>query len=150
VLAEPFTGYQQAGTYLFHTSADDPGTPVTRIQPRSLLLPPGIPEFESRRRFLRPGRHRLTGRAWSGLAPVAGVEVSTDGGRAWQAAELQRQPSPWAWAAWSFDWEATPGTYELSCRATDTAGNTQPLDPPWNSGGYANNAVHRVPVTVRP
>ena len=81
VLTEPFTGFQQAGSYLIHAFEGDPGTPVTRIQPRSLLLPPGIPEFESRARFLPPGRHLLTGRAWSGLAPVAGVEVSTDGGR---------------------------------------------------------------------
>jgi sulfane dehydrogenase subunit SoxC len=150
VLTEPFAGYQQTGSYLIHASEDDPGTPVTRIQPRSLLLPPGIPEFESRSRFLGPGRHRLFGRAWSGLAPVARVEVSTDGGRRWQPAELDRQPSPWAWAGWSFTWEATPGSYELCSRATDAAGNTQPTQPPWNTGGYANNAVQRVPVTVRP
>ena len=150
VLTEPFGGYQQTGSYLFHASDDDPGTPVTRILPRSLLLPPGIPEFESRTRFLAPGRHRLSGRAWSGLAPVASVEVSTDGGRSWRPAELDRQPSPWAWAGWSFTWEATPGTYELCSRATDAAGNTQPAQPPWNTGGYANNAVQRVPVTVRP
>ena len=150
VLTEPFAGYQQTGSYLIHASEVDPGTPVTRIQPRSLLLPPGIPEFESRSRFLGPGRHRLFGRAWSGLAPVARVEVSTDGGQRWQPAELDRQPSPWAWAGWSFTWEATPGSYELCSRATDAAGNTQPTQPPWNTGGYANNAVQRVPVTVRP
>ena len=35
--------------------------------------PPGHPrEFESRRRLLPPGRHRLSGRAWSGLAPWTG------------------------------------------------------------------------------
>jgi DMSO/TMAO reductase YedYZ molybdopterin-dependent catalytic subunit len=149
VLTEPFGGYQQTGSYLFHASDDDPGTPVTRILPRSLVLPPGIPEFESRTRFLAPGRHRLSGRAWSGLAPVASVEVSTDGGHSWRPAELDRQPSPWAWAGWSFAWEATPGTYELCSRATDAAGNTQPAQPPWNTGGYANNAVQRVPVSVR-
>jgi sulfane dehydrogenase subunit SoxC len=150
VVTEPFDGYQQSGSYLLHTSADDPGTPVTRIQPRSLLLPPGIPEFESRERFLEPGRQLLTGRAWSGLAPVAKVEVSTDGGRGWRPAELEPQPSPWAWAGWSFAWEAAPGSYELCSRATDAAGNTQPLAVPWNTGGYANNAVQRVKVTVRP
>jgi DMSO/TMAO reductase YedYZ molybdopterin-dependent catalytic subunit len=149
LLDEPFEGYQQTGTYLIHTSEDDPGTPVTRIQPRSLLLPPGMPEFESRRRFLPPGRHRLTGRAWSGLAPVAGVEVSTGGGRGWAPAELGPQPSPWAWAGWTYEWDAAPGDYELCSRATDTAGNTQPTEIPWNTGGYANNAVHRVAVTVR-
>jgi DMSO/TMAO reductase YedYZ molybdopterin-dependent catalytic subunit len=150
VLTEPFTGFQQTGSYLLHTSADDPGVPVTRIEPRSLLLPPGIPEFESRVRFLGPGRHRLTGRAWSGRAPIATVEVSTDGGASWTEAELGRQPTPWAWVGWSLPWEATPGTYELCSRATDQAGNTQPLEAPWNTGGYANNAVQRVKVTVRP
>ena len=29
-----------------------------------------------------------------------------------------------------------------------TAGNRQPLEARWNVGGYANNAVHRVSVTV--
>ena len=150
VLGEPFDGFQQTGSYLVHAYEGDPGTPVTRIQPRSLLLPPGIPEFESRVRFLAPGRQPLSGRAWSGLAPVAGVEVSTDGGRSWRPAELERQPSPWAWAGWTFAWEAAPGTYELCSRATDTAGNTQPMEAAWNTGGYVNNAVQRVPVTVRP
>jgi sulfane dehydrogenase subunit SoxC len=47
-------------------------------------------------------------------------------------------------------WHAdTPGSLELCCRATDAAGNTQPLTPAWNLGGYAVNAVHRIPVTVR-
>ena len=150
LLTEPFDGYQQTGTYLIHTSEDDPGTPVTRIQPRSLLLPPGVPEFESRQRFLPPGRHRLSGRAWSGLAPVAGVEVSLDGGARWAPAQLAAQPSPWAWAGWTFEWDAAPGSYELCSRATDAAGNTQPAQVPWNTGGYANNALHRVRVTVRP
>ena len=149
LVTDPFDGYQQTGTYLLHADEDDPGTPVTRIQPRSLLLPPGIPEFESRQRFCAPGPQLLTGRAWSGLAPVATVEVSADDGRTWAAAELDRQPSPWAWAGWRFNWEATPGTWELCSRATDAAGNTQPLTAPWNTGGYANNAVQRVQVTVR-
>jgi hypothetical protein len=41
-----------------------------------------------------------------------------------------------------------PGTYVLCCRARDEAGNEQPLEPPWNVGGYVNNAVQRVDVTV--
>jgi DMSO/TMAO reductase YedYZ molybdopterin-dependent catalytic subunit len=150
LLTDPFQGYQQTGTYLLHTTEDDPGTPVTRIQPRSLLVPPGIPEFETRRRFLPAGRHQLSGRAWSGLAPIDRVEVSTDGGASWARARLEPPPSPWAWAGWSFDWDATPGGHELCSRATDAADNTQPTDVPWNTGGYANNAVHRVPVTVYP
>ena len=41
-----------------------------------------------------------------------------------------------------------PGEYELCCRASDAAGNTQPTEPEWNVGGYCNNAVQRVRVTV--
>jgi DMSO/TMAO reductase YedYZ molybdopterin-dependent catalytic subunit len=149
VVAEPFGGYQQTGSYLIHANEEDPGVPVTRIEPRSLLEPPGIPEFESRSRFLRPGSHVLRGRAWSGRAPIARVEVSTDGGRSWRDAGLGEQRSRWAWVGWSLPWEATLGEHLLCSRATDQAGNTQPLEQPWNTGGYANNAVQRVPVTVR-
>jgi hypothetical protein len=92
----------------------------------------------------------LFGRAWSGGAPASGVDVSVDGGESWEAASLgPAELGPWAWRGWSFEWDAELGEYVLSCRARDEAGNEQPLDPPWNVGGYANNAVQRVPVTVR-
>jgi len=96
------------------------------------------------------GSHVLRGRAWSGRAPIFRVEVSSDGGRRWRDAALGERRSRWAWVGWSLPWEATPGAYELCSRATDEAGNSQPLERPWNTGGYANNAVQRVPVTVRP
>jgi hypothetical protein len=35
------------------------------------------------------------------------------------------------------------------CRATDANGDVQPLTPQWNHAGFGNNAVQRVPVTVR-
>ena len=149
VVTEPFRGYQQTPAYLLRSSEDDPGLPVTRIEPRSLLLPPGIPDFLSRKRLLDAGHHVLRGRAWSGRAPIARVEVSSDGGTSWQAADLGERPGPWAWVAWSCPWQAAPGEHELCSRATDQAGNTQPLDQPWNLGGFANNAVQRVQVVVR-
>ena len=36
----------------------------------------------------------------------------------------------------------------LCCRARDEAGNEQPNEADWNVGGYANNGVQRVPLTV--
>ena len=56
---------------------------------------------------------------------------------------------PAAWHSWRYQWEPEgPGEYELCCRARDAAGNQQPTTPSWNVGGYANNEVQRVPVTV--
>src|SRR5437870_4619224 len=44
VLDEPFLGHQQAIAYRSRVTDEDQGTPLSRISPRSLLAPPGIPE----------------------------------------------------------------------------------------------------------
>jgi DMSO/TMAO reductase YedYZ molybdopterin-dependent catalytic subunit len=148
VLAEPFTGHQQATAYRMRSSEDDPGAPLGPIAPRALLVPPGIPEFPSRVRHLRAGRVELEGRAWSGSARIVRVDVSDDGGRTWGKAALGEPPGALAWIPWTFQWEARPGEHELCCRATDETGRTQPLEPRWNLGGYANNEVQRIRAVV--
>src|SRR3954469_8462851 len=71
-----FEGYQQAHTYRIMRDADDKdGAFVERMLPRSLLVPPGIPDFLSRERRVTAGLGTLRGRAWSGQAPVERVEV---------------------------------------------------------------------------
>src|SRR4051794_12877940 len=146
---EPFAGYQQARGYRFRTSEEDPGEPVTRMRVRALMVPPGVPDFMTRRRFVALGPCALAGRAWSGHGAITRVEVSADGGRSWEDAALGDAPGPHAWRAWSYTWSPpAAGDYELRCRATDDAGHTQPAEAQWNVGGYANNAVQRVAVTV--
>jgi len=149
-LAEPFGGYQNRQGYRLRQSEEDEGVPLDRMQPRSLLVPPGIPEFLSRDRTVAAGEVLVEGRAWSGLAPVASVEVSDDGGASWAPAELEPAGEPWAWRGWSFRWDAQPGEHVLCSRARDEAGNEQPLEPSWNLGGYANNSLQTVRVTVTP
>jgi sulfane dehydrogenase subunit SoxC len=149
VLEEPFTGYQNARGYRMRQDADEEGTPVSRMAVRALMVPPGIPDFATRRRFAELTTHALEGRAWSGAGAIEAVEVSADGGATWQPADLGPATGPHAWRRWTFEWgPAQAGDYELCCRATDSAGNRQPDGPPWNLGGYANNALQRVPVTV--
>jgi hypothetical protein len=148
-LTEPFTGFQNATAYRLKVDAGEDGEPVTRIRPRALLAPPGWPDFMTRERFVRAGPVPLSGRAWSGRAPVTRVEVSTDGGRTWADAQVAPPDPdhPFAWRAWTYDWTATPGPCELLTRATDELGS-QPVDQEWNRQGMANNLVQRVPVTV--
>jgi DMSO/TMAO reductase YedYZ molybdopterin-dependent catalytic subunit len=145
VTGTPFTGFQQAVAYRLRQEADDPGEPVTRIEPRALLMPPGFPDFMSRTRVVRPGEHVIEGRAWSGYAPIASVDVSTDGGATWHPAQVETDTGHrWAWRRFTFRWHATPGSYRLAARATDTDGRVQSVDPSWNRGGFANNAVQIV------
>ncbi|MER6517451.1 sulfite oxidase [Streptomyces sp. NPDC060334] len=91
----------------------------------------------------------LTGRSWSGAAPVHRVEVSTDGGRRWQRARLHDTPRRGGWVRWSVPW--TPratGAAALLARATDATGRTQPETTAHNTQGYLFDAVVRHPVTV--
>jgi DMSO/TMAO reductase YedYZ molybdopterin-dependent catalytic subunit len=145
---EPFRGWQQDVAYRLRASEEEQGTPVTRILPRALMIPPGIPDFLSRTRFVEPGACVLEGRAWSGWAPVERVEVSTDGGDTWSEASLRKSVSEYAWRGWTYEWDADPGEHELSCRASDAAGHTQPTSPQWNYDGLCNNVVQRVRVVV--
>ncbi len=150
LLTEPFTGYQQARGYRLRQAEDDEGEPLSRIFPRALMVPPGIPEFMTRERTVPVGTWTIEGRAWSGHAPVATVEVSTNDGATWQPARLDPpELGRWAWQRWSYEWYAAErGRHVLSCRARDEADNEQPAEQAWNAGGYANNQVQRVVVTV--
>jgi DMSO/TMAO reductase YedYZ molybdopterin-dependent catalytic subunit len=149
VLEEPYDGYQNAVSYRMYDADGNPGEPVTRMLPRSLTVPPGIPEFLTRERLLGPGPVTLQGRAWSGHGPIERVEVSTDDGETFADARLEEPLGEAAWVGWSFDWDARPGRHVLRSRARDAAGNAQPLEPPWNRNGYANNAAERIVVVVR-
>lgn len=146
-VTRPFEGYYQAANYHYRRGPDDPGEPVQRIRPRALLVPPGFPEFLTRKRTLSAGRCEIEGRAWSGEAPIERVEFGVDGG--WLAAELDPAQGEYAWRRWSCVWNAEPGEHVLSCRAIDAAGNVQPIDPYWNWIGVGNNMAQAIPVTVR-
>ena len=149
VIDREFAGYQQATAYHYRTQDGDAGVPVTRMLPRALMVPPGVPDFMSRTRFVEPSTQVIDGRAWSGRAPIATVDFSADGGETWSQAELEHAVSPYAWRGWTARWEADrAGEFELCARATDAAGNVQPLEQSWNLEGVQNNAVQRVRVVV--
>lgn len=148
-LNEPYQGYQQVGTYRYRQEVGDEGVGVTDIRVKSLMVPPGIPDWYSRRRLVEAGPVEIIGRAWSGAGVgIEKMEFSHDG-EIWQEAELLQSVGQYAWRKWKFTWDAKPGEYVLSCRATDANGEIQPLTPPWDAAGFGNNEVHRVRVTVR-
>ncbi|MGH3328374.1 MAG: sulfite oxidase [Streptomycetales bacterium] len=150
LLEAPYEGFQQLTAYRLKQRPEETGDPVTRMRPRALVTPPGFPDFMSRTRFVDPGEHLLSGRAWSGNPPVTRVEVSTDDGRTWADAELGPAPGRWAWRSWTYRWHAdAPARYQLRALAHDVTGAAQPVDQPWNRQGMANNTAQRVTVVVR-
>jgi hypothetical protein len=74
--------------------------------------------------------------------------VSVDGGTTWLPADLAPQAGRHAWRRFSCPWEAAPGDHLLTSRCRDGAGNTQPDRAAWNLGGYANNGLQWIAVTV--
>jgi len=147
---EPFEGYQMRA-YRLRQHGDDEGEALTRIAPRALVVPPGFPDFMSRRRVLRPGSHVLEGRAWSGWGEVTSVDVTVDGGTTWEPAELGAQVDQFAWRGWTRRWEVgEPGQYVVAARATDATGRSQPVQQLWNRGGFANSTPQRAEVPVGP
>ncbi len=146
-VTETYQGYQQVNTYRFRQDDDDPGEPVTHMRVRSLMVPPGVPDWSSRRRLVEQGVNRIMGRAWSGNGvPIQRVEVGING--VWEDATLRSAQGAWSWTAWDYAWQAAPGEYEISCRATDANGAIQPIDVPWDRAGFGNNAVQKVEAWV--
>ena len=147
-LAQPYEGFQQVHSYMYRSVPGGPTAPVTHMRVKSLLVPPGIPDFYTRQRMVEAGPVTLYGRVWSGAGvAIARVEVGIDG--AWHEAELEPPQGKFAWRGWRFLWEAKAGEHQLSCRATDGNGERQPLEQRWDTGGFGNNVVQRVQVTVR-
>jgi hypothetical protein len=93
----------------------------------------------------------LFGAAWCGDAEIARVEVTTDGGVTWRAAELGRERAPLAWRLWSYEWQPTAiGKTVIAARAYDTKGRAQPIErDPQIITPYANNWIDRRIVEIK-
>jgi len=142
VLDRPFTGHYQGDLYALISPEGEKLELVREMPVKSIITHP-LAEA-----VVRPGSVTISGFAWSGLAGIARVEVSTDGGASWADAEIVERAGPLAWVRWTHTWNARPGTVHLRCRATDERGLTQPVTARWNAKGYQNNAIDEVVVTV--
>jgi sulfite oxidase len=140
------TGYRHPGKPVTPGVAIDPAQmkPVESLRIKSVIASPLDGSA------LRPGTPvRVSGAAWSGMSPVARVEVSVDRGRTWKPANLGSEKHAFGWRLWHFDWTpSATGYHVLMARARDISGDSQPFEPEWNPSGYLWNVVHRVAVDV--
>jgi sulfite dehydrogenase len=95
------------------------------------------------------GAVRVHGVAFGGTTGIRGVEVSIDGGRTWQAAELVGEDlGTYAWRQFAFTVHLLPGTHVIASRATDSNGRIQPEVRPENGDGYNNNSWRDHALTI--
>ena len=132
--------------YRYTYPGEDPlaALPVESLRVKSLITRPLEGEVIAR------GQLAARGFAWAGRPGLKSVAVSSDGGVSWRDARLTGEAHPGAWRSWEAHMDArVAGELTLLARATDGAGEVQPLAARGNAGGYGNNSIHRVTVHVR-
>jgi DMSO/TMAO reductase YedYZ molybdopterin-dependent catalytic subunit len=140
---EPFDGAFQAHDYRWREPGEQgPGRRMTELPIHALITAP------SDRQQLSAGPCVVRGTAWSGRHGVESVYVQLDE-QPWSRARLESARGRFARAFWELDCTLTPSVHRLACRAFDRDGTCQPDAPLPNVGGYANNSVHCVQVSVR-
>jgi sulfane dehydrogenase subunit SoxC len=77
-------------------------------------------------RLLERGYHNVTGLAWSGRGRIRRVDVSTDGGRNWRTARLEKPVLSKALTRFNLGWTWDGGPAILQSRAIDETGYVQP------------------------
>ncbi|HLJ48507.1 MAG TPA: sulfite oxidase [Bryobacteraceae bacterium] len=150
VLDHEFDGFWMKTAYRHPPGHVAPGTavdaaqmiPVTDLNVKSVIATPASGP-------LLTASAKISGAAWSNSSPVAGVDVSTDGGKTWTAATLSKDLGRYSWRNWELSW-TPPGTgeYVLMSRARNAAGTVQPMEQEWNPSGYLWNVSQPVKVQV--
>jgi sulfite dehydrogenase (cytochrome) subunit A len=124
-----------------HPSAQS--TPITRHLTRAVFVAP-----EQAAQVKRDTPAEIQGVAFDDGAGIRRVEVSTDAGRTWADANLDRVIDKYSWRRWRMNWRPTEvGSYNLQCRATNAAGETQVVSQ-WNHGGYGRNVIETLNLEV--
>ena len=103
------------------------------------------------------GTVKVKGYAWSGGGRgIIRVDVSVDGGKTWEVANLKKEEQPagrqWAWTFWECDVTVPDDAerVEIVSKAVDSSYNVQPelSLPIWNPRGYLSHAWSRVKVDL--
>jgi sulfite dehydrogenase (cytochrome) subunit A len=117
--------------------------PISRMTVRALFAAPEVGE-----KVPAGKAYEVQGVAMDSGKGINKVEVSTDGGKTWSAAKLDKEIGKYSWRRWRYAWTpAAAAKYQLMVRATNAAGEGQTAAQ-WNRSGYARNVVESLEVTV--
>ncbi len=93
----------------------------TEMGPKSVITNPS-----GEQQMRAKGFYEINGLAWSGLGTIRRVEISVDGGRNWQDAQLQQPLLPKAHTRFRLPWKWTGQQAVLQSRCTDDLNVRQP------------------------
>lgn len=94
------------------------------------------------------GSLALRGIAFDGGYGVTEVDLSSDGGKSWQAATLGKDLGRYAFREWTASVSLAQGEHDLLVRAVNRIGQSQPMTALWNPSGYMRNVVEQTRVTA--
>jgi DMSO/TMAO reductase YedYZ molybdopterin-dependent catalytic subunit len=152
VLPEKFHGFWMDNAYRIPTSpnANESSehlaaetTPINRMSLRSLFVRP-----EPGEQLTSKAPFEMQGLAFDSGSGIQRVEVSTDQGGTWQAAQLDPELGKYSWRRWRLRWNPpASGRYQFQVRAFNRAGQHQSTSL-WNRGGYMRNVIEQTEVEV--
>jgi DMSO/TMAO reductase YedYZ molybdopterin-dependent catalytic subunit len=119
-----------------------PTVPISRMVPRSFFT-----NLKPDDALQAGSANPLRGIAFGGDSGVARVDVSLDGGKTWQPAELGPDQGRYGFRRWQTAF--TPpqaGSYALAVRCTNTDGAVQPAIANWNPSGFMRNVIETIDV----
>jgi DMSO/TMAO reductase YedYZ molybdopterin-dependent catalytic subunit len=92
---------------------------------------------------LPAGALSVGGVAYAGDRGISSVEVSTDGEKTWQPAQVKPALSPYAWQLWRADLQVDRSVKDIRVRATDGQGRpqTREQNDPFPSGATGYHTV---------
>ena len=147
VLPEMFRGFWMDKAYRIPAAPDGneaaehlatETVPINRMTLRSLFFRP-----EPGEQLHAQAPFEIQGLAFDSGGGIKRVELSTDGGATWRAAQLDPELGKYAWRRWRLVWKPpASGHYRLTVRAFSRAGQEQSTNL-WNRGGYLRNVIER-------
>ena len=137
---EPAMAKDETSKYTDPLPGDKARTFSFVMDAKSIITSPAHPNT------LTPGFWPISGIAWSGRGRLKVVEVSTDGGKTWTAAQLFGADAPRAMVRFVLPWTWDGKPTLLMSRAIDETGYVQPTYATFKAGRGAGTDFHFNPI----
>ncbi len=151
---KPFEGFWMKSAYRiplgrfpiiarFPSQDTDVNTPITEMVVNSLIT-----SHEDGNEVKAGAPLTVGGVAWDAGYGIRTVDVSTDGGHTWTAAQLGEDLGRFAFRTFSLPLTAAKGKLTVTARATNKVGQTQATELIQNPAGYHHNVIQTITLNV--